>query len=155
MIHPVIHSKLLNEVSIRSRVALLDKCIVVRKKSFSRDRNDHVNWNSRCSHYSFNSKFAIPTSSPTGVRAAPTPNQMPTYRSNSRITAPTVLPTPVVASTQAPRVRPTTPGSYCPIYSASNTNSDTTNYSIRSISVCPGDTVTMTTFAPGSCNGVI
>jgi hypothetical protein len=41
----------------------------------------------------------------------------------------------------------------CSAYSASNTNSATINYSICSISACPGNTVTMTTFAPGSCTG--
>jgi hypothetical protein len=42
---------------------------------------------------------------------------------------------------------------YCPAYSASNTYSDTINYSICSITACPGDTITMTTSAPGSCSG--
>ena len=41
----------------------------------------------------------------------------------------------------------------CSAYSASNTNDATINYSICSISACPGNTVTMTTFAPGSCTG--
>ena len=39
----------------------------------------------------------------------------------------------------------------CPSYSASNTNSATINYSTCPIYGCPGNTVTMTTLAPGSC----
>jgi len=47
----------------------------------------------------------------------------------------------------------TTTSYYCPEYSASNTYSDTINFSICPITECPGDTITMTTSAPGSCSG--
>ena len=47
----------------------------------------------------------------------------------------------------------TTTSYYCPEYSASNTYSDTINFSICPITACPGDTITMTTSAPGSCSG--
>jgi len=96
--------------------------------------------------------LSIPTASPTGALA--TPSLMPSYR----VAAPTVLPTPVAATpTAVPTVvvaAPTAmPGFYCSSYSTSNTNSDTTNYAVCPITACPGDTVTMTTIAAGSCNG--
>ena len=91
------------------------------------------------------------------------------YYSGSSVDAPTSLPSisqAPNAPTQAPGTPTRAPGSpsfaptyaptstgYCPAYSASYTSSATTNYAICSIEACPGDTVLMTTFSPGSCYG--
>jgi len=68
--------------------------------------------------------------------------------------APTAFPTDVIA---APTAMPTFPsnGYYCPSFETSNTNSATSNYAVCPITACPGDTVLMTTSAPGSCSGDI
>ena len=50
-------------------------------------------------------------------------------------------------------VAPTTMMSLCPSFSVTNTNSATINYATCSFTACPGDTVVMSTFSPGSCNG--
>jgi hypothetical protein len=59
---------------------------------------------------------------------------------------------PSVIPSIHPSMTPIT-ASYCTSYSASNTNDGTINYSICLITACPGDTVVMTTFSPGSCIG--
>jgi len=90
--------------------------------------------------------LSAPTTLPSRVVGAPT--AFPT----DVLSAPSVLPTHIVA---APTAMPTFPPFhlYCPAYSTSNTNSATSNYAVCSITACSGDTVLMTTFFPGSCNG--
>jgi hypothetical protein len=68
--------------------------------------------------------------------------------------APTTAPSgPSVAPSAGRTSAPSSGYLSCSAYSASNTNDATINYSICSISACPGNTVTMTTLAPGSCTG--
>ena len=43
--------------------------------------------------------------------------------------------------------------SLCPSFSVTYTNSATINYATCSFTACPGDTVVMSTFNPGSCTG--
>jgi len=43
--------------------------------------------------------------------------------------------------------------SLCPSFSVTDTNSASINYATCSFTACPGDTVVMSTFSPGSCNG--
>jgi len=106
-----------------------------------------------------------PTSMPTGILSAPTtfptvhlaaPSVSPTHINGTPtsfptdiLTEPTASPTEVVA---APTAVPTLQ-LYCPSFSTSNTKSTTLNYAVCSITACPGDTVLMTTFSPGSCSG--
>jgi lysyl endopeptidase len=76
------------------------------------------------------------------------------YYSASSAAAPTFGPTlaPLTHPSSRPSVAPSPAGLTCPAYSASNTNSATINYFICPIFACPGNTVTMTTLSPGSCN---
>jgi hypothetical protein len=112
--------------------------------------------------------FEAPTSMPTGILSAPTtfptvdlaaPSVSPTYINDTPtsfptdiLTEPTASPTEVVVD---PTVMPTFPPFhlYCPSFSTSKTKSATSNYAVCSITACPGDTVLMTTSAPGSCSG--
>ena len=94
----------------------------------------------------------IEFSSGQGERAK---SQWLAYRSSTTV-APTTAPSgPSVApSSSGPTSAPSSSGYLsCSAYSASNTNGATINYSICSISACPGNIVTMTTLAPGSCTG--
>ena len=113
--------------------------------------------------------FEAPTSMPTSILSAPTtfptfnltaPSVSPTYINGTPtsfptdiLTEPTASPTEVVVA--APTAVPTLPPFqlYCPSFSTSNTKSATSNYAVCSITACPGDTVLMTTFSPGSCSG--
>ena len=77
------------------------------------------------------------------------------YDLNRPTRRPSPTPSTLRPSTSIPTRTPSTSivASYCSSYSASNTNNCTINYSICFITACPGDTVVMTTFAPGSCTG--
>jgi hypothetical protein len=43
--------------------------------------------------------------------------------------------------------------SLCPSFSVTDTNTATINYATCSFTACPGDTMVMSTFSPGSCSG--
>jgi hypothetical protein len=57
------------------------------------------------------------------------------------------------APTAVPTMSSTTSGTSCSSFSVTNTNSGTINYATCSFTACPGDTVVMSTFSPGSCTG--
>ena len=98
--------------------------------------------------YYSSSLVDAPTSLPSISQAPNAPTQAPGTPTQAPGTPTRAPGSPSFAPTYAP-----TSTGYCPAYSASYTSSATTNYAICSIEACPGDTVLMTTFSPGSCYG--
>jgi len=89
-----------------------------------------------------------PSSRPSTRSPSTRPSTTPSRSPSSRLIA-SQLPTTTSSTTVS-----TAPGaSFCPSFSATNTDSGTINYATCSFNACPGDTVVMSTFSPGSCTG--
>ena len=93
----------------------------------------------------------IPSIIPSTIPLLQRSNNPSQLQSITPSQAPSIIPstdTTAIPSTSSP-----TTASFCASYSDSNTNNGTISYSICLITACPGDTLLMTTFSPGSCSG--